>query len=69
MKSLKLLSILSTIDDEVQASVSKKWDSIKGVYVETAEKVLEFRKKKRKVWITLGTWTKIDERRKLKRSY
>ena len=69
MKSINLLSILSTIDDEVQASVSKKWDSIKGAYVETAKKVPDFRKKKRKVWITLGTWAKIDERRKLKRSY
>ena len=36
------------------------------MYIETAERVLGFRKKKDKQWITSETWKKINDRRKVK---
>lgn len=53
-------------DVKGQATVDKQWVISKNVYIKTTMKITGFQKKKRKDWITPGTWSKIEERRKLK---
>ena len=57
-------STLETEDGEDQDIVETTWDNIIRVYKDTVKKMLGFRKKKDKQWITPETWRKIDERRK-----
>ena len=59
-------NILNDLDEEDEPSVQKQWDTIKETYVEATKKVVGYRKKNNKVWISPGTWKKIEERRKLK---
>ncbi len=42
------------------------WENIKKAYTEIAEKVIGFRKKNDKEWLTAGTWKKIEERKEAK---
>ena len=53
-------SSLETEDGEDQDIVGTTWDNIIGVYKDTAESVLGFRKKKDKQWIPPETWRKIN---------
>jgi hypothetical protein len=53
-------------DGDDPAGVQEKWDNIKKVYLETAEKVVGYKKRKNKEWITEVTWKKINERKRLK---
>ena len=48
-------------------SIDHMWQKIKTAYTETALKVLGRRKKKCKSWISMESWRKIKERRKLKK--
>ena len=40
---------------EVAPDINSKWEAIKKVYVESATKVLGYRKKNNKEWLTPGT--------------
>lgn len=46
--------------------VNTKWDVINNTYVDAATKILGYKKKYNKKWITPGTWQKIEERKQLK---
>ena len=48
-------------------SIDHMWQKIKTAYNETALKILGRRKKKCKSWISMESWSKIGERRKLKK--
>ncbi len=64
---LELKNRFGALSDEVEdQNVSNKWDTIKNTYCETAKKVLGYKKKRNKEWLTPRTWQKIDERKKLK---
>lgn len=56
-------------NDDIQnvGSVERKWDNIKKVYSKTAKSVLGHRKRKSRDWVSTKSWSKIDERRKLKK--
>ena len=43
--------------------VHTKWQTIKNIYVETANKVLGYIEKKDKEGLTPGTWQKIEQRK------
>ena len=64
-------SCLQTEDDEednTEDIVEKKWSSFKEVYNKTAEKVLGFKRRKVKPWISPNSWKEIEERGKLKQA-
>lgn len=67
-------SCLQVEDDESNAAnpedstVEKKWRNFKDAYNQTAEKVLGYRRKKVKPWITTDSWQQIEERGKIKKS-
>ncbi|KAJ8379197.1 hypothetical protein AAFF_G00223090 [Aldrovandia affinis] len=46
--------------------IHTKWETIKNTYVEAATKILGYRDKKNKEWLTPGTWQKIEQRKQLK---
>ena len=48
-------------------SIDHTWQKIKTAYTDTAMKVLGRRKKKSKSWISMESWRKIEERRRLKK--
>ncbi|KAI8514548.1 hypothetical protein Bbelb_071390 [Branchiostoma belcheri] len=55
---------LETLDgEEEHDTVETTWNTITKVYRETAEKVLGYRKRNNKEWITQETWNKIEERK------
>ena len=56
-------------NDDIQndGSVDKKWDNIIKAYNETAKSVLGYRKRKGKTWISAKSWSKVNERRILKK--
>jgi hypothetical protein len=60
--SNRFAALTSTEDD----SVESEWNKIKESYCETSRKVLGYRKKKVKEWISAKTWQKIDDRKKAK---
>ncbi len=47
-------------------SVEGKWNNFKLAFQKTSENVLGFKKNKSKPWISNETWSKIDERKKIK---
>ena len=53
-------------EEDEDNSVQAAWDQIKTILTESAEKVLGFVKKSRKAWITVRTWNKIEEHRRMK---
>ena len=65
-------SCLQEEDDEFNdanpegGTVEKKWSNFKDAYNKTAEKVLGYRKRKVKPWISPDSYRKIDERGKIK---
>lgn len=52
--------------EDPDLDINNKWETIKKVYVETATKVLGYRKNNNKEWLTPGTWQKIEVRKQLK---
>ena len=54
------------VPQSIDNAVEKKWKNFKNIYNETAEKVLGFRKRKVKPWISAESWKLIEERGKLK---
>ena len=46
--------------------IEEKWDKIKKVYTESASEILGYKTRKSKEWISGESWTKVEERRKLK---
>lgn len=58
--------VLSTTTEEEDHDVEGKWNTIKNIYCEIAKHVIGYRRKKKKEWLTHGTWQKIDERKQLK---
>ena len=55
-------------DDQAQAQDLKNdWKKIKETYQKTAEKVLGFRSRSNKPWISAESWKEIDNRRELER--
>ena len=44
----------------MEEDVNRKWENIKEIYVGTAEKVLGYKKRRDKEWITAETLAKID---------
>ena len=57
--------ILEDLEDD-EDEVENTWKRIKDNYNQTAEEVLGYRKRDRKDWISDQTWTKIEERKKIK---
>ena len=54
-------------DNQNAKSVEEKWSNIKKALNKTKKSVLGHRKVKSKTWISAKIWSKIDERRKLKK--
>ncbi|KAJ8412732.1 hypothetical protein AAFF_G00116830 [Aldrovandia affinis] len=59
------LGTLADSTDE-DPDIHTKWETIKNTYVEAATKILGYRDKKNKEWLTPGTWQKIEQRKQLK---
>lgn len=53
--------------DSEDSTVEKKWSKFKDAYNQTAEKVLGFRRRKVKPWISADSWQKIEERGTIKK--
>ncbi|XP_072018662.1 uncharacterized protein [Amphiura filiformis] len=53
--------------EDVEESVEKKWQNFENAYKETAQKVLGYKKKGQKPWISKESWDVVEERIKLKR--
>uniref|UniRef100_A0A3B1KAX6 Endonuclease/exonuclease/phosphatase domain-containing protein n=1 Tax=Astyanax mexicanus TaxID=7994 RepID=A0A3B1KAX6_ASTMX len=58
-------SVLAKSVDE-DLNTQDKWENIKKSYVGAATKVLGYRKRGNKEWLTPGTWQRIEERKQLK---
>ena len=50
------------------STVEKKWSNFKETYNQTAEKVLGYRKRKVKPWISTDSWKQIEDRGKIKQA-
>ena len=59
-------SVLSTTTEEEDHEVDSKWNTIKSIYCESAKHVVGYRRKKKKEWLTPGTWQKIEEKKQLR---
>lgn len=62
-------NILESESDEDTTDVQRSWQNIKEACVKSAEKVIGYKKYKSKAWISTGTWSKIEERRKAKEKF
>ena len=51
---------------EVEPTINSKWNTIKTIYYETAQKVLGFKQRGAKEWISANTWQRVEERKQLK---
>lgn len=51
---------------EEELTINSKWNPIKTIYFETAQKVLGFKQKGAKEWISANTGLKVEERKQLK---
>ena len=58
--------VLCTTTKEEDHDVDSKWNTIKSTYCETAKHVVVYRRKKKKEWLTPGTWQKTEKRKQLK---
>ena len=63
---VELRNRFSVLAEEPTMDIEEEWETIKNAYTETSKKVLGYRKKKNKEWITPVTWLRIEERRKIK---
>jgi hypothetical protein len=61
----QLLENLSTEDTDT-LPVTNEWQQLHKIYTEASEKVLGFKRKVHKEWITPETWKLIDERKVVK---
>ena len=52
--------------DEETDTIQEKWNNIKSIFTETAEKTVGFVKSKNKEWISTDTLQKIQERKQIK---
>ena len=55
------------LDNGDYDSIERCWSNVKTAYSATAKKVLGYRKRKSKTWISMDSWKEIEERRKLKK--
>ena len=55
------------LDNGDYDSIERCWNNVKTAYSATAKKVLGYRKRKSKTWISMDSWKEIEERRKLKK--
>jgi hypothetical protein len=63
MELRKRFKALNHSDDE---DIEETWDKIKGIYLETAENILDFREIKKNDLMSEETWTKIQKRKNIK---
>ena len=49
-----------------ELAIEKQWENIKAVYNKTAEKILGYKNKQRKKWISDDTLKKVEGRRQIK---
>lgn len=49
-----------------EPTINSKWNAIKTIYSETAQKVQGFKQIGAKEWISASTWQKVEERKQLK---
>ena len=56
----------SSSEMEEEPTMNSKWNTIKTIYSETAQKVLGFKQKGAKEWTSAYTWQKAEEREQLK---
>ena len=58
-------------EDDIQGdggnAIYKHWKNVVNLYTKCSKKTIGCKKKRRKEWITPGTWTVIEERRTLKK--
>ena len=69
LELMNRFNILENTQEDTEDDIGKEWQNIKEAYCETSRKVLGFRKRKDKEWITTETWQKIEERKKQKKIY
>ena len=55
------------LDSGGNDNIERCWNYVKTAYSTTAKKVLGYRKRKSKTWISMDSWKEIEERRKLKK--
>ena len=48
-------------------NIERCWNNVKTAYSTTAKKVLGYRKRKSKTWISMDSWKEREEKRKLKK--
>ena len=53
-------------EEEERDEVERKSEIMEKAYVQTAEEVLGYKKKKNKQWLSQGAWTLIDQRKAIK---
>ena len=53
-------------DPTEDPDTNNNWEAINKMYVETATKVLGYRKNNNKEWLTPDTWKKVEERKEIK---
>lgn len=66
---MELRNRFSTLESESELkepTINNKCNAIKTIYTKTAEKVLGFKQKGGKNWISANTWQKIKDRKQLK---
>ena len=54
-------SVLSTQNEDTD--IKGSWKAIKNVYIETSEKILDFRENRQKEWISEETWKETETRK------
>ena len=67
--SLKLRNkydILQDYDETDDEEVEKQWQDFEDAYKETAQKILGYKKKGHKPWISNESWELVEERKRLK---
>ena len=55
------------LDSGGNDNIERCWKNVKTAYSTTAKKVLGYKKRKSKTWISMNSWKEIEERRKLKK--
>ena len=58
--------ILSDMESVENETIEEKWREIRTTFTEASEKVLGFKEKNKKDWMTQQTWEKIRERKRVK---
>ena len=55
------------LDSGGNDNIERCWKNVKTAYSTMAKKVLGYKKRKSKTWISMNSWKEIEERRKLKK--